>query len=170
MGSLRISVFASRELQALVARLKETDRETRKAIRQVTKAEATPIWAESVASNVTTRLESVVLGNTARVRVSDQNVTLSSATVGRRLRGGLNPKTDAKALEFGALDREQTSTYKATRGGKTFTVTRHARRQLRQRNRQGYVVYAAAAEAIPRLASLWAQTAVRTLHELIEGG
>ena len=33
----------------------------------------------------------------------------------------------------------------------------------------GYVVYPAAAEAIPRIASLWVQTAVRTLHELVEG-
>lgn len=169
MPLLRISVYSSRELQGLIARLRTTDRETRKRIRQVTKADAAPIWSEELAQHATTRLEVATLVRTGRVKVSDQNVTLTAATVGRPLRGGLAPKTDWHAVEFGA-DREERATYRArSRTGNTFTVNRRTRRQLRPRKRTGYVVYPAAAGAIPRIASLWVQTAVRTLHELIEG-
>jgi hypothetical protein len=166
---LRISVYSSRELQGLIARLKTTDRETRKQIRQATKTDALPIWSESVLAHVETRLEARVLGATARVKASDQNVTLTAATVGRKLSGGLDPKIDWHVVEFGA-DRDSVTGYEATSPrGTRFPVKRHTRRQLRPRNPKGYVVYPAAAEAIPRIASLWVQTVVRTLHEIVEG-
>lgn len=169
MPLLRISVYSSHELQALISRLRTADRETRKAIRQATKGAALPIWQDSLRANATTALEVKVLANSGRVRVSDQNVTLTSATVGRKLSGGLNPKVDYHAVEFGAVDREAFTQYEARRNGKAFQVRRRTLRQFKPRNTKGYVVYPAAAEAIPRLASLWVQTAVRTLHELIEG-
>lgn len=167
---MRISVYTSNELQGLILRLKATDRETRKRIRQVTKAAAGPIWQQSLAEHVSTRLEAAVLVKTGRVRVSDQNVTLSAATIGRKLSGGLDPKQEYHEVEFGAVDREAYRRYEATSSrGRPYTVNRRTKRQLRARNRKGYVVYPAAAEAIPRLASLWVQTTVRTLHEQIEG-
>lgn len=170
MPLLRISVYSSRELQGLIARLRLVDRETRKAIRAATRGVALPIWQESLAAHANTRLEVRVLSNTGRVKVSDQNVTLTSATIGRKLSGGLDPKTDYHLVEFGAPDRDAFRSYSATsRKGRAYTVRRRTQRQFKARNRTGYVVYPAAAEAIPRLASLWVQTAVRTLHELIEG-
>jgi hypothetical protein len=169
MPLLRISTYSSRELQGLLVRLKGADKETRKRIRQVTKADAGPIWTSSLNQQASTRLEARVLAATGRVKVSDQNVTLTAATVGRKLTGGLNPKTDYHGVEFGA-EQGATSRYEATSiKGRRFTVERRTRAQLRPVKRTGYVVYPAAAEAIPRLASLWVQTAVRTLHELVEG-
>lgn len=171
MPLLRISVYSSRELQGLIARLRTVDRETRKAIRQATRGVALPIWQESLRSHATTRLEVRTLVDTGRVKVSDQNVTLTSATIGRRLSGGLAPKKDFHLVEFGSVDRDAYRPYSATsRKGRTFPVKRRTQRMFKARNTKGYVVYPAAADAIPRLASLWAQTAVRTLHELIEGG
>lgn len=170
MTLLRISVYSSRELQGLIARLKTVDRETRKQIRQATKASAAPIWQQTITEHGTTRLEQRVLVKTARVTVSDQNVTLTSAGSARRLPGGLIPNQDYHVVEFGAPDRESFRPYEArSKAGRYFTVNRRTRRQLRDRKRTGYVVYPAAADAIPRIAALWVQTAVRTLHELIEG-
>lgn len=167
---LRISVYSSRELQGLIARLKTTDREVRQQIRKATKADAQPIWQSTVLEHVSTRLEARVLGKTARVAVSDQNVTLKSAGSVKALPGGLVPSRDYHAVEFGVPDREERRPYEArSKHGRSFTVNRRTRRQLRDRNRNGYVVYPAAADAIPRIASLWVQTAVRTLHDLIEG-
>lgn len=169
MPLLRISVYSSRELQGLIARLKTTDRETRKQIRQATKAAAGPIWTSALSEQLSTRLEARVLAKTGRVKVSDQNVTLTAASIGRSLPGGLSPKTDYHVVEFGA-DRDEWVTYEARSSkGRPFSVKRRTRRQLRPRKRTGYVVYPAAADAIPRLASLWVQTAVRTLHEIVEG-
>jgi hypothetical protein len=105
---------------------------------------------------------------TGRVAVSDQNVTLKSATVGRKLSGGLNPKTDAAAVEFGADHGKVT--YQATnRQGTTYNVTRNTRAQLRPRKSTGYVVYPAAASIIPRIASLWIQTTARTIYDMLDG-
>lgn len=166
---MRVSVFVSPELRLLILRLREVDRETRKQIRRLTKADAQPMWQRAVAEHITTRPEALVLGRTARVTVSDQNVTLTSARIGKPLKGGLDPKVDYHVIEFGA-DRDQKTTYEARSSrGRSFTVTRRTRAQLRARQPKGHVVYPAAAETIPRLASLWWATAKRALAEALEG-
>lgn len=165
---MRISVYSSKELQAIILAMKVLDRDTKKQIRQQTKRIIAPEWSKAVAENASTRLESRVLVQTARVRVSDQNVTLTSATIGRKLSGGLLPSTQYHVAEFGA-DREQKRTYEATsKKGTRYKVTRRTTRQLRPRKSSGYVVYPAAATIIPRLASLWTQTVVRGIHEAFE--
>lgn len=164
---MRISIFASKELQAVAGALQALDRETKKQIRNQTKEIAAPEWQEAVRANITNKLEGRVLERTARVRVSDQNVSLSSASVGRTLRGGLRPTVDYAVVEFGADDKRVT--YESTsRRGTKFKVTRNTRAQLRKRNRKGYVVYPAAARMIPRIASLWVQTVMRTTYEALE--
>lgn len=164
---MRISIFASKELQAVVGALRNLDRETKKTIRKETKNMTAKAWEQAVAEQASTRLESRVLVRTARVRVSDQNVTLSSASIGRSLTGGLKPSESFAAVEFGAAD--QKVTYTATsRRGRSFQVTRNTRGQLRPRNNKGYVVYPAAAQVIPRIASLWVQTVMRGTYEALE--
>jgi len=169
--SFRISVFASKELQATILALKGMDRELAKQIRAAIKTVTQPEWQEAVRGNVTTALQTRVLSDTARVTVSDQNITLKSASIGKSLSGGLKPSEAAHSAEFGA-DRSFTKTYEATsRKGKNYRVReRHTRRQFKSRNLKGDVVYPAAARVIPRFASLFAQTTVRTFHELIEKG
>jgi len=164
---VRITVFGSQELQATLLALKTLDRETRKQIRTHTKTMAEKEWGNALKEHALTTLEHKVLVATARVAVSDQNVTLKSASVGRKLSGGLNPKTDAAAVEFGADPGKVT--YQATnRQGTTYNVTRNTRAQLRPRKSTGYVVYPAAASIIPRIASLWIQTTARTIYDMLD--
>lgn len=164
---LRISAHSSKQLQAIILASKQVDRETRAQIRQHTRQVARTEWERAVREHASTRLEHRVLGSTARALVSDQNVTLKAAHIGRSLSGGLKPSENWGAIEFGAA--RQRVSYTGTRNGKSFPVrNRNTRAQLRPSNRQGYVVYPAAASIIPRLAALWAQTAVRTLHEAFE--
>lgn len=164
----RISVFNSKELQGVILAMKGFERELAKQIRQVTKSVVLPEWQKAVAAKAKTQLESRVLSVTARVAVSDQNVTLKSAQVGRALSGGLKPSENYSAAEFGA-NREAKTTYTArSRKGKSFSVTRRTQAQLMPRRKAGYVVYPAIAEIVPRIASLWVQTTVRTFYELIE--
>lgn len=166
---MRISVFDSKELQAVLLALRGFDRELKKVIRQQTKQFAQPEWQKAVTENASTRLEQRVLAQTARVQVSDQNVMLRSGNIGRSLSGGLKPSEKWYAAEFGG-DQNKLETYEATsRKGTRYTVTRHTSRQLRPRNPKGYVVYQAAAAIIPRIAALWTQTVVREFHETIEG-
>lgn len=167
---MRISVWNSRELQATLLALRGFDRDLKKEIRVRTKAIAQPEWQKAVAQHANTKLEQRVLAQSARVQVSDQNVMLQSARVGRALSGGLKPSANYHAVEFGG-DQRAKSTYSATsKKGKRFSVTRRTRAQLRPRNKTGYVVFPAAADMIPRLAALWVQTTVRTFYEAIEKG
>jgi hypothetical protein len=166
---LRINVNSSKALQATILALKgmpaELSKQTRKAIKSVSDDE----WSEAVRGNVTTRLETRVLSDTARVAVTNQNVTLKSATVGKSLSRGFKPSQLAKSVEFGA-SRDTVKKYTATSSrGKKFSVTRHTTRQFKGVSRTGYVVYRAATRIIPRIASLYVQTTVRALHEAFEG-
>lgn len=167
--SLRISIHTSNELQVLRARYKQLPTELRSQLNKATRADALPIWRRSLEAQPATVADRKVLIDTAKVGVSARNIELRSATVGKPLTGGLNPKTDARALEFGAIDPDQRSRYSTRRGGHRYVIERRARRQLPHRKRTGRVVYPAAAEAIPALASLWVQTAVRTTYEAHEG-
>lgn len=143
---MRISVFNSKELQGTILLLKGADREIAKAIRQQTKRVIAPVWQEAVRGETRNALQVRVLSNTARVSVSDQNVTLSAAAIGRPLAGGGTPSELAVGAEFGSKKYKQFGT----------------------RVKKGRVVYPAAAHVIPRLASLWVQTTIRRFYELIE--
>lgn len=163
-----ISVFSSPELQATLLALRGFDRDLQKEIRQQTKAVAAPVWTKAVRENANTRLEQRVLADTARVQVSNQNVTLRSAAIGRALTGGLKPSDNWAGVEFGA-DRSKVRSYtQRSRNGKSYTVRRHVSAQLRPRNRTGHAVMPAAAETIPRLASLWVQTTLKTFYLALE--
>lgn len=164
---LRISAHSSKQLQAVILASKQVERETRAQIRKHTRDIVRPEWERAVRERASTRLEHRVLGDTARAVVSDQNVTLKTAHIGRALSGGLKPSEAWGPVEFGA-DGRRTS-YTGRRGSTTFPVNaRRTTLQFRPVNRRGYVAYPAAADIIPRIASLWAQTAVRTLHEAFE--
>lgn len=165
---MRISVFNSAELQGVIVAMKGFDREVAKQIRQATKAMIDPEWRKAVSEHAQTLLESRALAQTARVAISDQNVTLKSAAVGKKLSGGLLPSANYAGVEFGA-DRQVKTTYTATSSkGNQYSVTRRTRAQLRPRRKGGYVVFPAAAGIIPRMASLWTQTVVRTFYEIVE--
>lgn len=166
---MRISAHVSPQLQAMLARIKELPAETRKQVRVATKGEALPIWQESIGLHVQTRAEALAFGRTARVAVTDRGVQLQAARLGKPLRGGLNPRTEWHALEFGGSPDTVRAVDTRSRRGTSYTARRHTQRQLRPRRRAGYVVFPAVAETVPRLFSLWLQTIARAGHEALEG-
>lgn len=165
---MRISVLSSRELQATLVALKSLDRDTRGHIRRELKSMAAPEWKQAVAERARTRLQQRVLASTARVAVSDQNVTLKAAHIGRSLSGGGKPSELYGPAEFGAAPSKITYTRRSKRGG-SHRVTRTSGTQFTAPNRSGNAVYPAAANIIPRFASLLVQTVVRGMHDAFEG-
>lgn len=166
---MRISAHVSPQLQAMLARIKELPADTRKQVRVATKGAALPIWQESVGLHVQSRAEGLAFGKTARVAVTDRGVQLQAARVGKPLRGGLDPRTQWHALEFGGSPDTVRGVDMRSRRGTSYTATRHTQRQLRPRKRSGYVVFPAISDAVPRLFSLWLQTIARAGHEALEG-
>lgn len=165
---MRLDVRESRELLATIYAIRSLDKTIQKMVRQQTKRIAAPEWKKALAQRTATRLENRVLVDTSVISVSNQNVRAQSASKGRPLSGGLNPKTDYPAIEYGAEDDTQVYNRTSRKGG-THKVTRHTARQLRRRNPDGYVFGPAAGEMIPRLAALFVQTTVRTIAEAIRG-
>lgn len=148
---LRVSAYSSRELLTVLRGLRNLDRDTKKHLRQHLRPMIREVWQEALAARATTKLQNAVLVRTARARVSDQNVTLTSATVGRSLTGGLRPSANWQVVEFGAGP--------ATRNAKAFGPP----------DRNGKVFYPAAAAVIPRVLAMYAQTYIRAIHEALEG-
>lgn len=162
-ASGRISVLVSDELQTLLSAARELPKEVNAATRLQTKRHAAPVWEETVRGHTITRMQVRVLSDTARVGVTDSNVFLRSGGIGK-MSSGIPKSSIAFGVEFGA-DRNFVRSVTNARGT---TFKRHTKRQFQPPRSGGYVVYPAAREAIPRLGSLWFQTAVRTIHETFE--
>lgn len=164
----RISVLVSNELQTLLFAIREMPKDVAAQIRKHTThivGRNGGIWQEAVRSYVVDRMQTRVLSDTARASVSDSNVLLRSGGIGKMQNG--TPKSKlAYAVEFGADPRFTRTVTSST--GKTYK--RRTKAQFNLPRGRGYVVYPAARQVIPRIASLWAQTAVRTIHENLERG
>lgn len=170
MAATSISIFTSKELQVTVGLLKSIDKDLSREIRRAVKVISTPEWTQEVSANVRNPLQQRVLASNSSVAVGNDNVRLRSGNSTRRLSGGGSPATLARAAEFGT-DRARVTTYqRRSPKGKTHTVKRRASVQLPSRSRSGWAVYPAAAEITPRIASLYAQTTLRTFAETIEKG
>jgi len=148
MSATRISVWESPQLQATILALNGMDKElaaqVRKATRSVTEAE----WRTAMSAHASTRIEHSVMVRSARVTVSNQNITLKAGGMSTRHHGGGRTYELFAGTEFGS---------------KRFP-------QFKARKRSGYVFFPATADVVPRFAALWVSTMIRTLHEAFEGG
>lgn len=157
---IQISVRDSRELRAAVLAIANVGRTLQAELRKHTKRVVEPEWRKGLAERASSKLDQKVLVSSSRVQVRDTNVVLRSGAVGKL-------KHITRPVEFGG-DRNQEHSYQGRRGSKRFKVTRHTARQLGWRRKGGRVVWPTAEDLIPRLAALWVQTTIRTIHEAIE--
>lgn len=138
--------------------------EVNKRIAAETKSEGQPIWFEELRDGAGTRLQQEVLVKSGRVGVTQRNVFLRSGGVGT-LRSGTPVSVLASAAEHGmGADKPITT---RSRAGKVYT--RRAGNAFPAPRRGGYVFWPAAGRSIVRFASLWIQTAVRTMLDKLEG-
>lgn len=167
---MRIDVRGSDELRDVFIALGAMDAPLRRYLRALTKSTLVKPWLSAIAAEASTPLERRVIAATAVIATSDQNIRIQAAGKGRALSGGLYPKLDYPAVEFGA-NRSKKSTYRrrAPGAGKIHSVTRRTARQMRPRQQGGYVFYPAASKMIPRLASLWVQTIVKGVSNIFDG-
>lgn len=151
---MRLDVRRSPQLTALVQTMATIPREVAKEVRGQTKAVIVPEFKKLLAEKAPgERIFHTRLVAPSTAYVSDRNV---------RFIGGANGKFP-RETEFGAY-REEYTTYQTRRG----SVTRRTQRQFWHYLKGGRVFYPAVAEMIPRAASLYIQTAYRTIAESIE--
>lgn len=165
---LEISVRDVSELKAVVIAFSRLENNVRTEINQATRTHANPIWTGEVSRNVRTPMDQKMLAASARVKAGNPPV-LQAAQSTRAIGGRLRPAENWQGWEFGT-DRNKVSTYnRKSKNGGTHKVVRHASRHMPSATRNGRVIYPAAANSIPRFASLWVQTVVRIVHEASEG-
>lgn len=162
-GTGSISLLIDSPLRDLALALRAVGPEIRTQINAATKSAAEPIWTQETAQRGMTKLQQRSLVNTARVGVTSRNVLLRSG--GLRYPGKSGDRMTG-AIEFAG---GETKVIKS-RSSKGTAYTRRLGNVFGPRYRNGAVVYPAAADSIPRFASLWVQTARRTIHEAIEKG
>lgn len=158
----RISLLVSRDLAVLVQAAISLPREVAAQVRSQTRRVVEPAFQEEMRERVGTRLETRVLLDTARVSVSDSNVTLKTATIGKV--GGVPASTLAGGTEFGASPDRPVST--RSRKGKAYK--RRLGPVFRAPRRRGHVFFPAVQAFIPRAGALWFQTAYRAVAETFE--
>ena len=163
------SAASSRTLEAVALAMKLVPRDLKNEINRATRAELNPSWRDAVNYAARSKMDKLVLAKGARIKPGNP-VVLTAATSRKPLSGGLvpNDRATSAAWEFGTPQRQEYTGYdRKNKNGGTHTVRRRTRIQLPYKN-SGRVVYAAAAEMIPRLTSLWVQTVVRKIYEAHE--
>lgn len=154
----KVKIEGIREVTVAATALKAVDRVTKNQVGRALRSAGPDIWNQSVVSRFTrTRMDSAVFRGT-RVRASSTSIQLEAGT---------NPSIAADiaaAVEFGDPAKTYT-TYK--RQG--HTVRRRTQEQLPGPIRKGRVVHPAFKVSIPRIASLYLATVVKTIHDAWEG-
>lgn len=158
----RISLLVSRDLAVMVQAARTLTAEVSKALRAHTRRVVEPAFQEEMRDRAGTRLETRVLLDTARVSVSDTNITLKSATIGKV--GGVPASRLAGGTEFGASPDRKIRT--RSRAGKAYT--RRLGPVFRAPRRKGYVFFPSVQAFIPRAGALWFQTTYRAVAETFE--
>lgn len=170
----RIDIEGSRELKAAVLALRSAAKEVRANVRRYSRELMLPEFRRELAQRATdSRTQARVLVDASRITVSDQNVRMRSATGRRPLSGGLVPSAQGSAFEFGSNRRTDTTYWRTARkrsggAGKRHKVTRDTQAQLPRFRKRGWAFYPTVADLIPRFASLWVQTSIRTTLDALE--
>jgi len=164
----KVDIRDSAELQDLVIALKGADKDIQQAVRAQSREVLVPIWQSAVTQRAETVYEARLAG-TARVAVSNQNVTMTAAKVrGQKFSGGLDLRESWSTVERGA-NLNKTATYqRRSKKGGTHSVTRQTMKPFRPRKAGGYVLSPAREEIGPRATSLWVQTAIKTLLDKLD--
>lgn len=160
---MRISLLIPGSPLAVLAHaMRGLDADVKREIGARTKGPAADMWRDELGQHVETRLQSA-LARSGTVGVTQQNVTLRAGGAGA-LSSGTPVSVVAKATEFGMRETGLIAT--SSRKGTNYR--RRAGGAFGPPRRKGNTAYPAAGQVIARLASLWVQTAHRTIHEFTE--
>lgn len=160
---MRISLLIDGSpLAVLASAMRGLPTDVKREISKHTRGPAGDMWRDELNQHVETRLQGAVARSGA-VSVTARNVTLKAGGAGA-LSSGTAVTDITTATEFGMRADSKIT----TRSRKQKTYQRRAGTTFGGRRPRGNTVHPAARAVVPRMASLWAQTAWRTVRERIE--
>lgn len=159
---------ASREVAAAVLAVREADKGLRREITRQTRTNLGPIWTAEIHRTATSRWERVAyLKVPPRVTGVNPPVLVAGQST-RRTAGGFTPASDWWMVEFGGYRGKTETTYRRrSPRGLVHNVTRDTDNQLPARRHNGRAAYPALERTVPRAASLWVATVVRTYADAL---
>ena len=171
--SIEVNSGSRDELRAVQRRFRQLPRDLKNDLRKAQRAQIGPIWKDEVdaarASGDVIDVQQRTFASGTRVRAG-LPATLVAGGSNRRMRGGATPSDLARAMEFGTNRKEHfTRYYRRSKNGGQHVVERRASRQIRLRRRQGYIVYPAVSQTIPRLIGLWVSDIYDRINDSLGG-
>lgn len=168
MARIMPSVFASRELQAVVVSVKALPRDVRRDLSRRTRETMNPVWRDLVSRRAVTEQDRVILAKGARIAAGNPPKAIAASST-RPLSGGLRPADRWSSFAYGTRRPNRRATWRRRSADGTWhDVTGYPERQLPNYRRAGYVIRPAFRELAPRLISLWVQSLMRAVYDAIE--
>jgi hypothetical protein len=166
----RISVNDSEAVRETIAALKLANKNVQKQIRAQSKRVIEPVYKEALATAAGSTRSFYGQGiiQSARVKISEQNVTVSTGSTKGKFRNGLDMRKSIRSMEFGSSGGRKTTYNRKSRRGGTHKVTRLTMGQFGPKAPKGRVFYPAVRELAPRVISLWVQTVIREYADALE--
>lgn len=158
-----LDIKSSREIQATVLALRQSQRQIRVDINKTARGRIRPLWQSAVSGRAGTRLEQRVIAAGTRANASDRGVTLYAATRGRPLFGGLAPSIQWPAVELGMRTQRSKQFTQRSRRGRSYRRDMIVGRQFKRRQAHGMVAFDAASEVGTKLVAMWVRTVVDEL-------
>lgn len=157
-----------RELRAAVLALKQVDRDLKRDVNKRMRDTMNPVWKGALGDHVSWAPEQALLKG-ARIAAGNPP-TMYAANAKRPWRSGstLVPRDHWHALEYGSSSQAFTTYQRRSPRGTVHQVTRRTKAHLKPRRRAGYVIGPSVAETLPRLASLFVQSVVRSVLDALE--
>lgn len=163
-----ISIYDSKEIQAVVLSLKRASSELRKEIYKRTREQVLPEWRDAIATELGQGPNAVlgarlILMNT-RVKIGQQELNLQAATKGTKTTsGGLIPQDYYYLAEFGAAPR--VAEISGRRGNTRYNYKRKINTWSQGRVKHGRFAYKAAGNIGYRAIALWVASTVQIFTE-----
>lgn len=159
---------APAEFRAAGLALRQVEQPIRKAVNQDMRATMAPTWVQALRSHQggDKRLAMLLAG--ARLAAGNPPALVAAASTRRWGSTRLIPAEHWPGFEYGASGRDVT--YRRTyKGGRSHQVTRDVLSGHPARRRKGRSIGPAVDDVLPRIASYWVQSIVRTIMNAAEG-
>lgn len=156
------------QLRAAALAVKAVDKDLRRDLNRRTRETMGPVWTTALAERIGWAPEQALLKG-ARVAAGNPPALIAAGSARPWRRGStLIPRDHWHALEYGSSSQAFTEYRRVSPAGTPHTVRRRTKTHLRPRRRAGYIIGPTLAEVLPRTASLWVQTVVRTILDAVD--
>lgn len=160
---------APKEFRAAALALRQVEQPVRKAINQDMRATMAPAWLDTLRAHQGGDKRLAMLLSGARLAAGNPPSLVAAASTRRWGTTRLIPAEHWPGFEFGSTGSRDVTYSRTYAGGRPHQVTRNVLSGHPPRRRKGRTIGPAVGDVLPRIASYWVQSIVRTVMNAAEG-